>query len=150
MTLFTMLLVIIAERLFKLGEHWHLDHRLEVLFRRIKHFSMLRTLLMMAGVMVITFLLLRSLYGLFFNVPLLVVWILLGVLCIVAGKVRLHYHAYLKAASRDEAHARGAMASELDTMQPTMTRKPSACAASSSCKAPVRPPVLSSLMLTAW
>lgn len=59
MTLFTMLLVIIAERLFKLGEHWHLDHRLEVLFRRIKHFSMLRTLLMMAGVMVITFLLLR-------------------------------------------------------------------------------------------
>jgi AmpE protein len=49
MTLFTMLLVIIAERLFKLGEHWHLDHRLEVLFRRIKHFSMLRTLLMMAG-----------------------------------------------------------------------------------------------------
>ena len=78
MTLFTMLLVIIAERLFKLGEHWHLDHRLEVLFRRIKHFSMLRTLLMMAGVMVITFLLLRALYGLFFNVPLLVVWILLG------------------------------------------------------------------------
>ena len=89
MTLFTMLLVMIAERLFKLGEHWHLDHRLEVLFRRIKHFSMLRTLLMMAGVMVITFLLLRSLYGLFFNVPLLVVWILLGVLCIGAGKVRI-------------------------------------------------------------
>ena len=111
MTLFTMLLVIIAERLFKLGEHWHLDHRLEVLFRRIKHFSMLRTLLMMAGVMVITFLLLRALYGLFFNVPLLVVWILLGVLCIGAGKVRLHYHAYLKAASRDDAHARNAMAS---------------------------------------
>lgn len=113
MTLFTMLLVIIAERLFKLGEHWHLDHRLEVLFRRINHFSMLRTLLMTAGVMVITFLLLRSLYGLFFNVPLLVVWILLGVLCIGAGKVRMHYHAYLKAASRDDAHARSAMASEL-------------------------------------
>lgn len=65
MTLFTMLLVIIAERLFKLGEHWHLDHRLEVLFRRIKHFSMLRTLLMMAGVMVITFLLLRAVWTLF-------------------------------------------------------------------------------------
>ena len=75
---------------------------------------MLRTLLMTAGVMVITFLLLRSLYGLFFNVPLLVVWILLGVLCIGAGKVRLHYHAYLKAASRDDVHARGAMASVLD------------------------------------
>ena len=96
-----MLLVIIAERLFKLGEHWQLDHRLEVLFRRITHFSMLRTLLMTAGVMAITFLLLRSLHGLFFNVPLLVLWILLGVLCIGAGKVRLHYHAYLKAASHD-------------------------------------------------
>lgn len=34
-------------------------------------------------------------------------------LCIGAGKVRLHYHAYLKAASRDDAHARNAMASEL-------------------------------------
>ncbi len=38
MTLFTTLLVLIAERLFKLGEHWQLDHRLEVVFRRIKHF----------------------------------------------------------------------------------------------------------------
>ena len=27
MTLFTTLLVLIAERLFKLGEHWQLDHR---------------------------------------------------------------------------------------------------------------------------
>ncbi|MDU4228660.1 MAG: regulatory signaling modulator protein AmpE, partial [Klebsiella grimontii] len=43
MTLFTTLLVLIAERLFKLGEHWQLDHRLEVLFRRIKHYSLLTT-----------------------------------------------------------------------------------------------------------
>lgn len=28
MTLFTTLLVLIFERLFKLGEHWQLDHRL--------------------------------------------------------------------------------------------------------------------------
>ena len=42
MTLFTTLLVLIVERLFKLGEHWHLDHRLEVLFRRTTHFSMVR------------------------------------------------------------------------------------------------------------
>ena len=63
MTLFTMLLVMIAERLFKLGEHWHLDHRMEVLFRRIRHFSMIRTLLMTAAVMGVVFLLLRSLYG---------------------------------------------------------------------------------------
>jgi AmpE protein len=61
----------------------------------------------------VTFLLLRALHGLLFNVPLLVAWILLGLLCIGAGKVRLHYHAYLNAAARDDAHAREAMASEL-------------------------------------
>ena len=38
MTLFTTLLVLIFERLFKLGEHWQLDHRLEAFFRRVKHF----------------------------------------------------------------------------------------------------------------
>lgn len=113
MTLFTMLLVLIAERLFKLGEHWQLDHRLEVLFRRVKHYSMLRTLLMAVLTMLVTFLILRALHGLFFNVPLLVVWILLGLLCIGAGKVRLHYHAYLKAAARNDSHAHNAMANEL-------------------------------------
>lgn len=29
MTLFTTLLVLLVERLFKLGEHWQFDHRLE-------------------------------------------------------------------------------------------------------------------------
>lgn len=113
MTLFTMLLVLAAERLFKLGEHWQLDHRLEVLFRRIRHFSLLNTLFMAVLAMLVTFVVLRVLYGLFFNVPLLVVWIMLGLLCIGAGKVRLHYHAYLKAAARNDSHARTAMATEL-------------------------------------
>ncbi|QJT79140.1 beta-lactamase regulator AmpE [Kosakonia sp. MUSA4] len=113
MTLFTMLLVLAAERLFKLGEHWQLDHRLEVLFRRVKRYSMFRTLLMTVLAMLVTFLILRALQGLFFNVPLLVVWILIGVLCIGAGKVRLHYHAYLKAAARNDSHAHNAMANEL-------------------------------------
>lgn len=113
MTLFTTLLVLIVERLFKLGEHWQLDHRVEAFFRRIKHFSMIRTLGMTMIAMGVTFLLLRALHGLLFNVPLLVVWILIGVLCIGAGKIRLHYHAYLNAASRNDAHARETMASEL-------------------------------------
>ncbi|EPJ3204353.1 beta-lactamase regulator AmpE [Salmonella enterica subsp. enterica serovar Derby] len=113
MTLFTTLLVLIVERLFKLGEHWQLDHRIEAFFRRVKHFSMARTLGMTIIAMVVTFLLLRALHGVLFNVPLLVVWILIGLLCIGAGKVRLHYHAYLNAASRNDAHAREAMASEL-------------------------------------
>ena len=113
MTLFTTLLVLIVERLFKLGEHWQLDHRVEAFFRRIKHFSMIRTLGMTMIAMGVTFLLLRALHGLLFNAPLLVAWILIGVLCIGAGKIRLHYHAYLNAASRNDAHAREAMASEL-------------------------------------
>ncbi|MTH45130.1 beta-lactamase regulator AmpE [Intestinirhabdus alba] len=113
MTLFTTLLVLIVERLFKLGEHWQFDHRLEAIFRRIHHFSAARTLGMMIFVMAITFLLLYALEGVLFNVLSLVAWILIGLLCIGAGKVRLHYHAYLTAASRGDAHAYKAMASEL-------------------------------------
>jgi len=113
MTLFTTLLVLIAERLFKLGEHWQLDHRLEVLFRRIKNYSFFVTVLMTVIAMAIVYVLQRALLGVLFNVPLLVMWILIGLLCIGAGKVRLHYHAYLKAASRNDAHARDAMATEL-------------------------------------
>ncbi|MCS2156931.1 beta-lactamase regulator AmpE [Scandinavium sp. H11S7] len=113
MTLFTTLLVLIAERLFKLGEHWQLDHRLEVLFRRIKNYSFIVTVLMTVIAMGIVYMLQRALLGVLFNIPLLVMWILIGLLCIGAGKVRLHYHAYLKAASRNDAHARDAMATEL-------------------------------------
>ena len=113
MTLFTTLLVLIAERLFKLGEHWQLDHRLEVLFRRIKHYSLLTTVLMTVAAAAVVFIIQRLLQGQLFNVPLLVFWILLGLLCIGAGKVRLHYHAYLKAAARDDSRACDAMASEL-------------------------------------
>ena len=43
----------------------------------------------------------------------LLVWLLIGLLCIGAGKVRLHYHAYLTAASRNDSHARATMAGEL-------------------------------------
>ena len=82
MTLFTTLLVLIAERLFKLGEHWQLDHRLEVVFRRIKHFSLLGTLLMTVVAVAVVYLIQRLLQGQLFNVPLLVFWILLGLLCI--------------------------------------------------------------------
>ncbi|SQZ51979.1 AmpE protein [Escherichia coli] len=113
MTLFTTLLVLIFERLFKLGEHWQLDHRLEAFFRRVKHFSLGRTLGMTIIAMGVTFLLLRALQGVLFNVPTLLVWLLIGLLCIGAGKVRLHYHAYLTAASRNDSHARATMVGEL-------------------------------------
>ncbi|STV48422.1 AmpE protein [Klebsiella pneumoniae] len=63
MTLFTTLLVLIAERLFKLGEHWQLDHRLEVAFRRIKHFSLPGTLLMTLVAVAVVYIIQRLLQG---------------------------------------------------------------------------------------
>ncbi|MEN1713190.1 regulatory signaling modulator protein AmpE, partial [Pseudomonas aeruginosa] len=90
-----------------------LDHRLEAFFRRVKHFSLGRTLCMTIIAMGVTFLLLRALQGVLFNVPTLLVWLLIGLLCIGAGKVRLHYHDYLTAASRNDSHAHATMAGEL-------------------------------------
>ncbi|MBJ3813427.1 beta-lactamase regulator AmpE [Shimwellia pseudoproteus] len=113
MTLFTLLLVIIQERLFKLGEHWQLDHRLAFLFRRATHFSLLRTVAMAAASMLVVWLCLLSLQGLLFNLPLLVFWVLVGLLCIGAGKVRQHYHNYLKAAANNDYHACDEMSAEL-------------------------------------
>ncbi|WP_058912269.1 beta-lactamase regulator AmpE [Entomohabitans teleogrylli] len=113
MTLFTLLLVLACERLFKLGEHWQMDHRLEGIYQRASRFSLLRTLVMAVLAMAVVYLCQRALEGLFFNLPLLVFWILVGVLCIGAGEVRLHYHAYLKAAAQDDIHACDAMSGEL-------------------------------------
>ncbi|MGK3142968.1 beta-lactamase regulator AmpE [Pantoea sp. C2G6] len=113
MTLFTLLLVLGWERLFKLGEHWQLEHRLEPIFRQRRHFSLARTLLMTLLAMALTALVVWSLKGLLFGVLQLLFWIVAGLLCIGAGSVRQHYHAYLKAASHDDVAAHQAMAAEL-------------------------------------
>ncbi|MEB5971948.1 beta-lactamase regulator AmpE [Pantoea dispersa] len=113
MTLFSLLLVLGWERLFKLGEHWQLDHRLEPLFRSRQRFSLLRTLLMTVVAMLLVWLVVWSLKGILFGVAQLLFWIVVGLLCIGAGSVRLHYHQYLKAASHDDEAAHQAMAAEL-------------------------------------
>ena len=113
MTLFSLLLVLGWERLFKLGEHWQLDHRLEPLFRGRQRFSLLRTLLMTVIAMLLVWLVVWSLKGILFGVAQLLFWIVVGLLCIGAGSVRLHYHQYLKAASHDDEAAHQAMAAEL-------------------------------------
>jgi len=113
MTLFSLLLVLGWERLFKMGEHWQLDHHLMPLFRGRQRFSLMRTLLMMLLAMAVVALCLLALNGLFFGVPKLLFWILVGLLCIGAGAVRLHYHAYLQAASHNDADAHNAMVEEL-------------------------------------
>ena len=44
MTLFSLLLVLAWERLFKLGHHWQIDHRFEPLFRLGSGVSLAKTL----------------------------------------------------------------------------------------------------------
>lgn len=113
MTLFSLLLVLGWERLFKMGESWQLDHHLVPLFRKQHRFSLMRTLLLLVMVMAVIALCLMALEGLFFGLLKLLFWIAVGLLCIGAGSVRLHYHAYLKAASHNDTDAHSAMAEEL-------------------------------------
>ena len=113
MTLFTLLLVLARERLFKLGEHWQLDHRLEVVFQRLHRVSLAQTLAMTAARMVIVWGVLWLSHGLFFGVVTLLLWIVIDLLCVGAGIKRKHYRAYLKAARQGDTHASDQMAEEL-------------------------------------
>ena len=78
MTLFTLLLVLAWERLFKLGEHWQLDHRLEVVFQRLHRVSLAQTLAMTAAWMVVVWGVLWLSHGLFFGVVTLLLCTLVG------------------------------------------------------------------------
>lgn len=113
MTLFTLLLVLAWERLFKLGEHWQLDHRFEFIFRRGRQTSLVKTLAIMIVWMAVIWGILRALHGVFFGVPSLVIWVILCLLCIGAGIKRKHYRAYLKSARQGDTDACKEMAEEL-------------------------------------
>jgi len=113
MTLFTLLLVLAWERLFKLGEHWQLDHRFEVIFRRGRQTSLVKTLAIMVIWMAVIWVVLRALQGIFFGVPTLILWVILCLLCIGAGIKRKHYRAYLKSARQGDADACKEKAEEL-------------------------------------
>ncbi|KEY58135.1 beta-lactamase regulator AmpE [Serratia sp. DD3] len=113
MTLFTLLLVLAWERLFKQGEHWQLDHYLDVVFQRQHRFSLLRTLVMTLAWMALVWAILWLLRGLLFGVVSLLLWIAIGLLCVGAGAIRQHYRAYLQAAQQGDSHASDQMAEEL-------------------------------------
>ncbi|MCW6635672.1 beta-lactamase regulator AmpE [Yersinia ruckeri] len=113
MTLFTLLLVLAWERLFKLGEHWQFDHRLEVVFRRMHHFSLPQTLGMTILSMAIVSLLLQLVQGYLFGFLQLLLWVFICLLCIGAGGIRKHYRAYLKATRQGDTDASTQMAAEL-------------------------------------
>lgn len=113
MTLFTLLLVLAWERLFKLGEHWQLDHRMVAFFQRTQGAAGWKTLLMLLCWMGMVAGLLWVVHGLFFGVLSLLLWVLVGGLCIGAGSKRRHYRAYLKAARQGDDQAGKQMAEEL-------------------------------------
>ena len=113
MTLFTLLLVLAWERLFKLGEHWQLDHRFEVIFNRGRQTSLAKTLAITVVWMAVIWAILRAVQGLFFGGPSLVLWVIICLLCIGAGVKRKHYRAYLKSARQGNIDATKEMAEEL-------------------------------------
>lgn len=113
MTLFSLLLVLAWERLFKLGHHWQIDHRFEPLFRLGSGVSLAKTLLMTIIWMAVVFVVLWAAHGMFFGVLSLVLWIIIALFCIGAGEIRKHYRAYLVAARKGDDHATDQMATEL-------------------------------------
>ncbi|QWT42000.1 beta-lactamase regulator AmpE [Dickeya dadantii] len=113
MTLFSLLLVLGWERLFKRGDHWQLDHHLERVFRHLSAPSLVQTLLLAIAGMVTVLAAQWLLSGWLFGLPLLLLWIAVGLLCIGAGETRQHYHRYIQAAQRGEADACREMAEEL-------------------------------------
>lgn len=113
MTLFTLLLVLAWERLFKLGDHWQLDHRIAGVFQRLRRFSLPQTLALVIVWMAVVWAILGISHGLFFGVVTLLLWIVIGLLCIGAGIIRKHYRAYLKAARQGDADACAQMSEEL-------------------------------------
>src|SRR5476649_2524895 len=113
MTLFTLLLVLAWERLFKLGEHWQLDHRFEGIFRRGSNTTLIKTLAITILWMALLWVVLRAFQGLFFGVPSLLLWVVICLFCIGAGIKRKHYRAYLKSARQGDTDACAQMAEEL-------------------------------------
>lgn len=113
MTLFTLLLALAWERLFKKSDRWQFDGHLDVVFRRLASPSLFQTLWLTLLTMALTALLLWLLGGILFGLVGLALWIALASLCIGAGEIRQHYRRYLGAAQRGEADAAQALMAEL-------------------------------------
>ncbi|QPR29302.1 beta-lactamase regulator AmpE [Edwardsiella hoshinae] len=113
MTLFSLLLVLGWERLFKLGNHWQIDQRFAPLFALGKGVSLAKSLALLLLWMLLLVLALRSLHGLFFGLPTLLLWLVVGLFCFGAGEIRRDYRVYMKAARRGEQNAMTQMAAEL-------------------------------------
>ncbi|EON89506.1 MULTISPECIES: beta-lactamase regulator AmpE [Plesiomonas] len=113
MKLFSLLLILAWERLFKTGERWQLDHWLQGLWPKIRRPSLVTSFALWLGVVVVTLLYLWLIRGHLFGLLTLLSWIALGLLCIGAGYKRRRYHAFLTAARRGDNEAASLAAEQL-------------------------------------
>lgn len=114
MTLFSLLLVLAWERLFKLGDHWQIDSGLVPFFTKwSSSASLMKTVFMTAAWMGAVAILLWLVNGWFYGIPSLVAWVTIALFCLGAGEVRQHYRAYINAVHLGDSHASDEMANEL-------------------------------------
>ncbi|MGL4983780.1 MAG: beta-lactamase regulator AmpE [Plesiomonas sp.] len=113
MKLFSLLLILAWERLFKTGEHWQIDHWLHPLWLKIARPSLVKsTAVWLASVLLVS-VGLWLVKGHLFGLVSLLCWIALGLLCIGAGYKRMRYRAYLVAARRGETEQAQALAENI-------------------------------------
>lgn len=113
MTLFTLVLVLAWERLFKLGEHWQLDYLLEVMFQWLHRVSLAQALPLSLAWMENVGHAADSARDILWHSDTTLLWIIIGLLCSGAEIERQYYHAYLQAVRHGDIHASDQMAEEL-------------------------------------
>ncbi|PHM56747.1 beta-lactamase regulator AmpE [Xenorhabdus sp. KK7.4] len=96
MTLFILLLILAWERIFKMGDHWQLEHYLSPFFARVKVYSLWVSLVMAFVVAFLTWKIIDVLSVIAFGIPAILLCIMISLLCIGAGSLRHSYREYLR------------------------------------------------------
>ncbi|WP_416776608.1 beta-lactamase regulator AmpE [Xenorhabdus budapestensis] len=102
MTLFILLLILAWERIFKMGDHWQLEHYLAPFFARVKLYSLWVSLGMTLVVVFLTWKLIEVLSTVAFGMPAILLCIMISLLCVGAGSLRHSYREYLRAVRIDD------------------------------------------------
>lgn len=111
MTLFSLLVALAIERLFKYNDQQHL--LLTYCFRKIGKPSLFKTFSLMITAAFILGLLFYLVKNMLFGLLTLLLSLLMCWFCLGAGVIRKHYRAYLREASQGNPHAMETMSDEL-------------------------------------
>jgi AmpE protein len=120
MTLFILLLILAWERIFKMGDHWQLEHYLAPFFARVKIHSLWMSLVMTCVVVFVTWKLVEALSIVAFGVPTLLLCIMISLLCIGAGSLRHSYREYLRAVRTEDVEQQNIHFANLIAEQATL------------------------------